>query len=934
MAYFALCRNEKCVIMTSVDNSQHTTKEKEMPDNVFSVNKIELQLPNESTGSINVQNAKFYRGAAGALIAASREVRQQPLFPSIDLDELTAQYPITPFAYQRANVEIMLNQFDGRGVFGDQVGLGKTFQALMCAHAMFASGAIRNAFLVVPTALVGGWLQEIDNKFPNLFRVTVAAGAVDVPPLSSTCVEYVTGGEGEDKFLKLLRQMDAENSRPASADGGHGFRLYLTTEEMLKCHNDQITNALNDAQNSAFLKRHRSTDAGQAREQLMRALVPQRLSSVGYRINVIDELSKLGFYQNGTYCAFGDDAKPALECLQAAHDWIARNRLRYPHASAPDGVIEQAIAGFEQLLREQAEIKERSRILEKLCGVGGERIVDLLIVDEIHRFYIGEAADGVENENSGAKRKTVELLANIRKKFCVLVSATPIRTSLEDVFDLLYIIDKTRMGQDEEQARAYFYKTVCGVRPDERFKLNAMLIHRPQSFFGLINNYFTRKRIHEVGPMMQGHATPSLTPASIRSAIVARRTLTYLQTGSSLRWSRDQAAVDVADWSKGSFGKNEAEQYRRRHTRDAIDAVLIDRANDSERSVKARQAAHASANWNRRSKRGVAVCVPLNPGEQPAQSLITGLCRVMDSAAAVCGYPTEAHGGELAVSNCGRVWRPMSACVADLEDVCSALCHDAVLCYVSRDREGDMRIRNELRENLTRSFHDVKVEACDGERQRTIVVHSEGEVPSVDLDQPNPFCIVNRRMQAGANLQEYTTLVFAQMDYMGRRLLEPVDIEQWIGRIHRTAQTKTARIVTVLTTAMIGKNPTPEFLKWYYSVLADPLGFDLYGDNTPDVAFLQPVVTDMLRAKLTDPKTDTPQTVRQASQRMGFSETQSPENLPFGKLLWLCYEVDQVLMLERKPQRMKRTVEQLIRELCSSHPQFGKKGVTLVVNRK
>ena len=313
--------------------------------------------------------------------------------------------------------------------------------------------------------------------------------------------------------------------------------------------------------------------------------------------------------------------------------------------------------------------------------------------------------------------------------------------------------------------------------------------------------------------------------------------------------------------------------------------------------------------------------MPLDPREQSAQSLITGLCRVMDSAAAVCGYPTEAHGGELEVSDCGRVWRPMSACVTDLEDVCSALCHDAVLCYVSRDQKG--KIKNEIQESLTRFFHDVKVETCDGEKQRIIVVHTGGELPSVNLNQPNPICIVNSRMQAGANLQEYTTLLFAQMDYKGRRLLEPVDIEQWIGRIHRTAQTKTARIVTVLTTAMI-KNPSPEFLKWYYSVLADPSGFDLYGDNTPDVAFLQPVVTDMLRAKLTDPETVTPQMVRLASQRMGYSETQSPEKLPFGKLLWLCYEVDQVLAMDRQPQRMKHTVEQLIRGLCSAHPQFGK----------
>ena len=114
----------------------------------------------------------------------------------------------------------------------------------------------------------------------------------------------------------------------------------------------------------------------------------------------------------------------------------------------------------------------------------------------------------------------------------------------------------------------------------------------------------------------------------------------------------------------------------------------------------------------------------------------------------------------------------------------------------------------------------------------------------------NPFVIVDVGFQAGVNLQKYDTLIFAQMDIKGERLLEPVDIEQWIGRIHRTGQIKTCRIITILTTNMRGEDPDPAFLRWYYDILADAEGFDLYGNNTPDVAFVQPIVTDMLKKEL------------------------------------------------------------------------------------
>ena len=40
------------------------------------------------------------------------------------------------------------------------------------------------------------------------------------------------------------------------------------------------------------------------------------------------------------------------------------------------------------------------------------------------------------------------------------------------------------------------------------------------------------------------------------------------------------------------------------------------------------------------------------------------------------------------------------------------------------------------------------------------------------------------------------------------------------------------------------------FLKWYYRLLSDPEGLDLFGNTTPDIAFLQPVIVDLARKML------------------------------------------------------------------------------------
>ena len=59
----------------------------------------------------------------------------------------------------------MLGKFEGRGVFGDQVGLGKTLEALMTADVMFRCATIKNCVIVTTKSTIHQWRNECNIKF-------------------------------------------------------------------------------------------------------------------------------------------------------------------------------------------------------------------------------------------------------------------------------------------------------------------------------------------------------------------------------------------------------------------------------------------------------------------------------------------------------------------------------------------------------------------------------------------------------------------------------------------------------------------------------------------------------------------------------------------------------------------------------------------------
>ena len=75
--------------------------------------------------------------------------------------------------------------------------------------------------------------------------------------------------------------------------------------------------------------------------------------------------------------------------------------------------------------------------------------------------------------------------------------------------------------------------------------------------------------------------------------------------------------------------------------------------------------------------------------------------------------------------------------------------------------------------------------------------------------------------------------------------MDPLELEQLIGRISRMGQTETCLVLTCLTNGSEKIDHT--FNKEYYNILTDEAGFDLYGVCQTEVDFVMPVIMAVSR---------------------------------------------------------------------------------------
>ena len=898
-------------------------------------------------------------------IEAATVVRRQQPFAHVTeayLDSLAKGYPFILFPHQKENIAAMLNRFGGRGVFGDQVGLGKTVEALTCAHAMFECGAIRNALIVVPEKTKDGWISEIRTKFPDVFDIRSDGGFEEALTRISRDA-HGSSQTGYPLYLITSNQLE-KNAREAN-----GLSLKLRAKRSYDPENKDyelsreeelfIAGCENNRDGSYpnyFKILKRSNYLGMTKARLAECV---RLLRDGYFGNFfVNELpSALGYNELATISKDSEKAPTKVlrrygfdmsfdEMLTEMERAVASGELpTFPlHSFSrakqvllialiddmrqtistlaksvriidPDARLSE-LETIARKLKLQLRMKdaEAERIEKKSEMNRGAHLIDLLIVDEIHNFY---AEDGCQEDTDDRRRQAIEFLSKTAdSKYRILISATPVRTRLEDVYELISLADPERLGNDPRGGEDYFYENIFLLKGgrEQKDKLISIIEGEEtrENFFGLVNSFFTRRRINQVKDDMSVCYSEDEMSREQR-AVATERTLSEIeaQRGELESFIADGLMSDIHNkrtdmlyrgrYVRGGNAPTEAQAQirsyladgripgdrggnKRRHVKAAINYVLLMRSHELTEAlsmetdgyrraeiIRTLREYHSRISWERPSKK--SILVDLHPECDTPTAAITDpgqRSRRIEGAVAELFSVFEkifvSKNGKKSVDTdafaaaCESMLTLPSSVGRDsleyLEPFADYLANDYTLVHISPDGVGGARgnIRFRAASHPEIQMRGRKIEVNPD--MSWILAQSDESGADVE-PEPRPVVIIDESWQAGVNLQKFGLIVFTSMDNKEGRLLSPVDVEQWIGRIHRTGQVRTCRVIALLDSYVAGNkgvtrggNGYKAFLRWYWELLSDESGFAIYGDNTPDVAFLQPIVADWIRREL------------------------------------------------------------------------------------
>ncbi len=88
---------------------------------------------------------------------------------------------VEPLLHQIETVRKVLEQFRGRVLLADEVGLGKTIEAGMVLKEYALRGMAERTLVLTPASLVGQWREELETKFGLALATTYDALLRDEP---------------------------------------------------------------------------------------------------------------------------------------------------------------------------------------------------------------------------------------------------------------------------------------------------------------------------------------------------------------------------------------------------------------------------------------------------------------------------------------------------------------------------------------------------------------------------------------------------------------------------------------------------------------------------------------------------------------------------------------------------------------------------------
>ncbi|CCK80409.1 SNF2-related protein [Desulfobacula toluolica] len=118
---------------------------------------------NEDTFFNTLLNPEPVGPEAYELALMSHEIRFAESFENLIC--LPSLIRVKSFWYQEETAKKVLKRFRGRALLSDEVGLGKTIEALIILTEYIKRGMVKTALILTPTPLVSQWKDEMKSKF-------------------------------------------------------------------------------------------------------------------------------------------------------------------------------------------------------------------------------------------------------------------------------------------------------------------------------------------------------------------------------------------------------------------------------------------------------------------------------------------------------------------------------------------------------------------------------------------------------------------------------------------------------------------------------------------------------------------------------------------------------------------------------------------------
>ncbi len=906
-------------------NRENSIIKKKIEDSsvVFTIDQDVLN----SLVSMDNDNLFIYSDSIKEVIDAAIDVQEKVTpFGNVQktIEEIEEECKMTfkAFDFQKENVRTMLECFNAHGVFGDQVGLGKTIETLLTSLVMFRSGAIRNMLVISSPATVDNWYKDA-KKFSvggePLFEFYPPEGTD--PPLNDILKKIQDDGalkrtspenrdnssSGREKLKVYVLRYEkianvggkiilsnisydryAKNSRlhdgkeALEFDGDFCAQLNEAFEWADK-NNKQLLEGLNrfgwdfcnnaetmsddfidddpivayakkfyDTENDEGLPYNNETVKRYAGRLITRTY-PDLLKLRNYVYKYIfkkfysktviktskgvelNQETKIVLLFNPDQCRkeiekfcelddnsflhnclendrfFDDDFLTNVEVLEGILN-LSKEKEAYKKLSELIDTEEKFIGkhGIENVSEAylgliSAGVEEDSidtisetEIFSKFAPIfsdKSDRNVDLLVIDEIHNC-VPKAQNADESDLIQRKNVIFEFVKAIAKKYCILISATPLRTGLEDIFNIMYIADPLRYGETEEKAREYFYETVCNLPSNGRTLADMALDKESRKCLtGMINSIFTRKRISAVNNDLRGDEVGNVKE--------------FLENLNDEKKSfRENCLIPSAKFfGKLIFGTNET--------------INPDKINNVVRNIE---------NRGKEGLHGESDNILPYTIFYRAMQIFSE--RIIDDA--IIGKKKDGVG----IGTCQRY---MDYSRHEKEGI-------KIKFPVANDEQAVKELVNMLDEDTP----STSVAYTALKRDNVVIYIKKTDMrdkvrDGLDSKDKDRVLFATKTMQAGTNLQNYGALILAQMDTARGELLQPVDLEQWIGRIYRTGQIRQKCYVFIVLKA---DRYDENLLEKYYDILADEQGLDLFGKGDVEVSFLQPIIISFFHEKI------------------------------------------------------------------------------------